>query len=414
MKPKISPTSPKSKIVSKTEVEKLYQDSLTKIEQPVKKSANGFLWHLFFVIIIGFLSGLLALLMVLAYGPDLPYLNKILGYNTSLNNIITFRKPIQATDSEIKKVITDNAATIVTIFDKKKSDQNLLSAYKINESRGTGFVLTADGYIVTSRDVVSTANDLVIIDNDSKSYEVNKVIFDPSSSLVFLKVNATSLKTVSLVSGKNLSVSDNIIILQKNNFGQTPLAVRASISSLDYTSGEPVRSSSEFFRSIALSEKLPDFFQKGVAFTVGGEAVGMVVGRDSITTVVPFYYIKNILSQVLSGENPLRPTLGVNYFNLADLIGLPEKMSQGYLNGALIYSDQQEVRPSVMPKGPAKKAGLEEGDIIIAVDGHKIDNVNDLSDYILDHQVGDLVSLTVVHKGMEIEKKVTLEEFTNK
>jgi serine protease Do len=414
MKSKISPTSPKSKIESKTEVENLYQDSLTKIEKPEKKSASGFLWYLFFVVIIGFLSGLLALLVVLAYGPEIPYLNKILNYNTSLNNIITSRKSIQTADGVIKKVTTDNAAAIVTIFDKKTPDQNLSSSYKINESRGSGFILTADGYIVTSRDVASTTNNLVIIDNDAKLYEVNKVIFDPSSSMAFLKIDAASLKTISLVSDENLSVSDNIIILQKSNFGQTPLAVKASISSLDYTSGESLRSSSEFFRSIALSETLPGFFQKGVAFTVDGEAVGMVIGRDSITTVVPFYYIKNIMSQVLSGENPLRPTLGVNYFNLADLVGLSETMSQGYFNGALIYSDQQEARPSLVPKGPAEKAGLEERDIITAVDGHKIDSVNDLSDYILDHKVGDLLSLTVAHKGVEIEKKVTLEEFTNK
>lgn len=414
MKSKISPTSPKSKIESKNEVENLYRANLTKIEKPGKKSANGYLWYLVFTIIIGFLSGLLGVLVILAYGQDIPYLNKILTYNSTLNNVITSRRSIQTTDVEIKKVITDQAATIVTIFDKKTAGQDLSSVYKMDENRGSGFILTTDGYIVTWREVATTTNDLVIIDSNSQLYEVNKIIFDPSSSLAFLKITAASLKTASLVPRSNLGVSDNLIVLQKNNFHEPPVAIKTSISSVDYTSGESLRSSEQFFRAIALSDILPDFFQKGVAFTADGEAVGLVSSQESTNTLVPFYFIKNIMSKVLSDQNASRPMLGVNYFNLADLVGLPASLPQGYSNGALIYSDNEETAPSIVPQSPAQKAGIVEGDIITAVDGQKIDALNDLSDYILDHQAGDLLSLTVVRNGAELKKKVTLDEFTTK
>jgi S1-C subfamily serine protease len=100
--------------------------------------------------------------------------------------------------------------------------------------------------------------------------------------------------------------------------------------------------------------------------------------------------------------------MGVRYVLITPEIAQRQKLPKDY--GALIVRGDTLSDVAVVPGGPADRAGLVENDIILSVDGVKVDEEHSLSGLLRNHQVGDTVSMQVYHKGEEKTVKVTLSE----
>jgi S1-C subfamily serine protease len=416
MKSKISPTSPKNAIESKNDLDELYREPLKKIEKPRQKVTNG-VWYLFFSALFGILGGVLGMLVLLSYGPDIPYLDKIISYGlTSPLYTVSVRNHQNAASADLTKLIAKNASAIVSIFEKKTVADDLTSAYQGWESRGNGFVLTNDGYIITTQNTATAKKDLVVITNDGALYTVDRNIIDPATHLAFLKVKATNLTTVGVAKLTDLAVADEIVLLKQNDLLQPPIVTSNSISSLTYAdklaNSSGILSSDQFNRSILLSNQLAPYFDSALAFSLTGDIIGITIHGDR-DVVIPFAEIKNIQENILNNTLPQRPILGVHYLTITSAVGLPSSMTQGLTKGVIITTDSEDTRPSIISKSPAQKAGLKKDDIILAVDKESIDATNDLADLILEHNPGDLITLSIVHNGKNSDVKITLDEQTN-
>ena len=103
----------------------------------------------------------------------------------------------------------------------------------------------------------------------------------------------------------------------------------------------------------------------------------------------------------------VRPYLGVRYVSIDAAMKDANNLSVDY--GVLVKAGQNPDELAVIPGSPADKAGIVENDIILEVDGVKLDDTNTLSSIIRQKNIGDVITLKILHKGAEKTVQVTLE-----
>jgi serine protease Do len=134
----------------------------------------------------------------------------------------------------------------------------------------------------------------------------------------------------------------------------------------------------------------------GVNTAVNTEAQG-------IGFAIPIDVAKPILAQALNGEELARPWIGVYYSVVTPAIAEEQGLPSEY--GALIGNANGE---AIFPGSPAEEAGLQAGDVIVAVDGERVDAETDLSTRILPHSPGDTITLRILRGNTTSEVEVTL------
>ncbi len=126
---------------------------------------------------------------------------------------------------------------------------------------------------------------------------------------------------------------------------------------------------------------------------------------QGIGFAIPINVARPILLLALGGKQLARPWIGVYYTPIDQQLAKDQGLAvdHGVLIGAAANG-----APGVFPGSPAEKAGLKDGDIVVAVDGNTIDAEHDLSSRVLPHVPGDTITLSVVRAGGTVEIKVTL------
>ncbi len=281
---------------------------------------------------------------------------------------------------------------------------------------GSGFIIESDGLIVTNRHVVlDEAARYTIVLASGKEYEATVLAKDPVLDVALLKIDATDLPTV------RLGDSDQI------RLGQTVIAIGNALAEFGNTVTQGVVSGIgrrvEAEDGQGQTELLDEAIQTDAAINPGnsggpllnltGEVVGIntaVSGRgQSVGFAIPINSVKKTIDSVREHGRIIRPWLGVRYTpvtpRLADANNLPVTY------GALIVRGDAEEELAVVPGSPADKAGLVENDIILEVQGDKLEDKDSLGKLIGKYTVGDSVKLKVLHDGEEKEITVVLTEF---
>jgi S1-C subfamily serine protease len=167
------------------------------------------------------------------------------------------------------------------------------------------------------------------------------------------------------------------------------------------------------------AETLRNLIQTDAAINPGNSggplvnSAGQVIGINTAVSTqaqglgfaIPIDVAKPIMQQAIDGEELARPWIGVYYTALSPAIAETEGLSVEY--GALIGS-ATDGQGGIFPDSPAEEAGLQDGDIITAVDGEPITAEADLATLILPHAPGDTVTLRVVRGSSTTEIEVTL------
>ncbi|MFH1559590.1 MAG: trypsin-like peptidase domain-containing protein, partial [Patescibacteria group bacterium] len=150
----------------------------------------------------------------------------------------------------------------------------------------------------------------------------------------------------------------------------------------------------------------------GPLLNIAGQAIGIntaiAQGAENIGFAIPINEVKNIYDNVKQYGRIVRPWLGVRYMPITKAIAEANKLEVDY--GVLIVRGEARTDLAVIPGSPADKAGLVENDIILEVNGQKLDENNLLSKVIAQLNPGDKVKLKVLHKGEEKIVEVVLEE----
>ncbi|HUY69480.1 MAG TPA: trypsin-like peptidase domain-containing protein [Candidatus Tyrphobacter sp.] len=278
---------------------------------------------------------------------------------------------------------------------------------------GTGFIVSSDGIILTNKHVASDPTaQYTVITNDGHKYSAKILARDPIQDLAVLKINAVGLPAVTLGDSDNLNLGQTAIAIG-NALGQFSNTVSVGVvSGLSRTiTASGASYGSETIRNVIQTDAaINPGNSGGPLLNLRGEVIGVdtavVNGAQNIGFAIPINQAKRDIAEVEQTGQIQTPFLGVRY--VAINASLAAQNNLPVTHGVLVQGDS--TGPAVIPNSPAAKAGLKSGDIILAVDGVEIDENNSLSDLIAKHNVGEIITLTLLRGGKQSTLKVTLEQ----
>lgn len=282
---------------------------------------------------------------------------------------------------------------------------------------GTGFFVTEDGMIITNRHVVSDARaEYTVITQDGKEYPAEILARDPNRDIAFIKVQGNGFPALTLGDSSSLKVGQTVIAIG-NSLGEFANSVsRGIVSGLgrDIVAGSYF-GESEYLRGIIQTDAaINPGNSGGPLLDIQGRVIGVntavAQGAENVGFALPIDSIKNSISQVKETGEIVTPFLGVRYVMVNEAIQAENNLRYDY--GALVLRGENRTDLAVIPGSPADKAGIEELDIILEVNGQKIEGENGLAEALSSFGVGETVTLLVSHNGEEKEVSVTLDKRT--
>lgn len=270
--------------------------------------------------------------------------------------------------------------------------------------QGSGFIVSADGYILTNNHVVQNADSVYVRTQDNREFTAQIVGTDPGTDIAVLKVEARNMPMLKLGNSDELRI------------GEWVMAVGSPLSeSLAHTVTQGIVSA-KGRANIQLID-LEDFIQTDAAINPGnsggpllnldGEVVGINTaiasrsgGFQGIGFAIPSNIAQRVMQSIIETGKVVRAYLGVTGSNL------DQTMAQGFglesAMGALVY----EVREG----SPADKAGLKDGDIILEMNGQKVQSFDQMRANIATKVPGTVVRMKVNRNGEIINLEITLAE----
>lgn len=280
---------------------------------------------------------------------------------------------------------------------------------------GSGFFVSAEGLIVTNKHVVSDQGaEYTVITTDGTEYTASVLGRDPANDIAILKVEGKDFPVLALGDSDKIRVGETAIAIG-NPLGEFSNSVSRGIIS-------GVKRNLDASSRFGDAERLLDIIQTDAAinpgnsggplFNLSGEVVGvsvaMAVGAENIAFALPINRVKYVIEQVRSTGKITTPYIGVRHVLVTEEIQKQNNLPFDY--GALVLRGQNITDLAVVPGSPADKAGITENDIILEVNGTKVDTDHPLLYRITAYVVGDEITLKVWHKGEIKDIKLSLEE----
>lgn len=369
----------------------------------------------FVSLIVGLVGGLGSIYL-------LSYDNGSLAKKLGVKNAVEL--PISTTTTE--KIVLEESNAIIGTSSKvspsvvsivsKQLYQDLFGRTYESSGAGTGFIITSDGLIITNKHVVSDENtEYTVVLADGKSYDAKVQSRDPYLDFAVIKIEAKDLPVVELGDSDNMEIGQWVIAIG-NALGQFQNTVTVGVIS---AKNRQINASDSTGQN---SETLDNLFQTDAAINSGnsggplvnlsGQVVGintaMASNAQGIGFAIPINTVKGAIESIKQTGKIVRPYLGVRYVMVTKDISEQNNLSVDY--GALVVRGISLGQVAVVPGSPADKAGLLENDIILEVNGERVDSDHGLVSLISQYKVGDQVTLKVLSKGDEKTLKVTLEE----
>lgn len=287
---------------------------------------------------------------------------------------------------------------------------------KVDVSGGSGFIVSSDGLILTNKHVVDTANiDYSVVLNDGTRLDATVLAKDPNLDVALLKIDKTGLPVVQLGDSSKAQVGETVIAIG-NVLGQYPNSVtKGVISGLSRTieAGGTAGGGSEVLQNtIQTDAAINQGNSGGPLLNLSGEVIGVNTAVSSqgqlVGFAIPINVVKTDITSVQASGKIVRPYMGIRYVAVTKEIQDANDLSVDY--GALIVRGSSSGELAVIPGSPADKAGLVENDIILEIDGQKINNDHSIVSILAEHKPGDTLSLKVFHDGDENTVQLTLGE----
>ena len=279
---------------------------------------------------------------------------------------------------------------------------------------GSGFFVSSDGLIVTNKHVVSeTGVDYTVFTNDGKKHTAKVIAKDSVLDVALIKIDGSGYSYLNFGNSDTLQIGQSVIAIG-NALGEFRNTVSVGVVSglaRSITAGDNMGNSETLDKVIQTDAAINPGNSGGPLLDLSGDVIGVNVavaqGSQNVGFALPINSIKSVIDSVKTTGKIVRPYLGIRYVAITPEMKDANNLSVDY--GVLVKGGQNQNELAVIPGSPADKAGIVENDIILEVNGVKLDDKTSLSSIIREKNVGDIVTLKILHKGTEKTVQMTLE-----
>jgi serine protease Do len=270
------------------------------------------------------------------------------------------------------------------------------------QSVGSGFILSSDGHILTNAHVVDEASEVLVKLSDKREFRAKVLGTDKRTDVALLKIDATGLPKVTIGDPEKLRVGEWVAAIGKP-FGLENTITAGIVSA----KGRDLPQENNLVPFIQTDVPINPGNSGGPLFNMKGEVVGMnslifsrTGGYMGLAFAIPIDVAMNVVKQLQEKGRVTRGRIGVQIQEVtketADAFGLSKT------TGALVNS--------VEKGGPADKAGVESGDIILKAEGRTVNSSSELPRIITQIRPGSKITLQVWRKGATKDLAVTVAE----
>ncbi len=398
----------------------------------MKELKNYFIVFVLIALVVGAVGGAAGSLFLKPYLANTDWGNKLL--NAGAAQMISEKRVYEVTEDSatidvVKKVSPSVVSVVITkelsnFYNMTGPDifgfpfqiaQPSQQKQKQEVGGGTGFVIGSDGLILTNKHVVSddTAEYSVVF-NDGKKYEAKVLGRDPVNDIAVLKIEAKDLPVIELGDSDQIEIGQTVIAIGNALSEYKNTVTKGLISGINrrIVAGDGYGSSEVLEEVLQTDAAINPGNSGGPLLNLAGQVIGINTavnnGGQSIAFAIPVNQAKNVIDSVKQFGRIVRPWLGIRYLVINKEFA--QKNNLKYEYGALIQRGAQATDVAVVPGSPADKAGLIENDIILEVNGVKLENDKNLAKEVSRYKPGDEISLKIFRKDGEKTIKVKLEE----
>ena len=373
-------------VVENTEKKENIKEDTTK-----KKSNKSIILYLIFTVI---LCGVCSFASVkIALNSDE---KKVVVYQGVNNETV-----VNSNSNDLTEVVSHISKTVVEVYTESVSYNSFYGEY-VTEGAGSGVIITSDGYIITNNHVIEGASSIKVTLSTGETYEAELIGTDSVSDIAVIKIAVDNLPSAVFGDSDKLQVAQNCIAIG-NPLGTLGGTVTTGIIS---ALSRDITIDGQKMTLLQTDTSINPGNSGGGLFNYSGELIGIVNAKSSgnniegIGFAIPINYVKEIAKQLIENGYVLGSgQLGIVAVNIDSI-----QMAWNYgVNNYGIYVKE-------VTGENAKKAGLVEGDLIVAVNGTETLSLEQLRAQINQHSAGDEVKLTIIRNKEKIAINITLEQ----
>ncbi|MCR6666939.1 MAG: DegQ family serine endoprotease [Methyloversatilis sp.] len=271
-------------------------------------------------------------------------------------------------------------------------------------SLGSGFIISADGYLMTNAHVVDEADEITVRLSDKREFRARVIGADKRTDVAVLKIDASGLPVVRFGDASKLKVGEWVVAIG------SPFGFESSVTAGIVSAKGRSLPQENFVPFIQTDVAINPGNSGGPLFNLRGEVVGInsqIYSRNGgfmgLSFAIPIDVAMDVQSQLRATGRVQRGRIGVVIQEvtkeLADSFGLPNA------EGALVSS--------VEPRGPAEKAGIEPGDVILRFDGKQVEKSGDLPRLVGGTKPGMASVAQIWRNGATRDIRVTVAELSD-
>ena len=271
---------------------------------------------------------------------------------------------------------------------------------------GSGVIIDPSGYILTNNHVVEKATTVKVTLLDKREFTAKVIGADPQTDVAVVKINTNDLPALPLGNSDSARVGDLCFAIG-NPFGYDHTVTMGIVSA----KGRSLETGTHIQNFIQTDAAINPGNSGGALINARGELIGMntaiitgggggfgEAGNIGIGFAVPVNLAKSVMDQIIKTGKVSRGYIGVTLQSLTP--ELAPQFGVQDTHGAIVNN--------ITPGGPGDKAGLKQGDVIVAIDGQKIADNSELTLAVTQHSPGQTVTLDVVRNGKSLKVPVTL------
>jgi len=307
---------------------------------------------------------------------------------------------------KVERVVQRSPLLDDPIFRRFFGDQQMfgIPRERVAQSLGSGVIVEADGVIVTNNQVIDGATEIVVALADRREFEAKVIAADPKTDLAILRIDPKGevLPALEFRDSDDLQVGELVLAIG-NPFGVGQTVTQGIVSALGRTDVGDADAQSFIQTDAAINPGNSG----GALVTMDGRLAGINTaifsksgGSVGIGFAIPSNLVAATVTSALSGKGIRRPWFGAGGGTVTSEVAQGLGMERPY--GVLVGQ--------IFPGGPAERAGLRTGDVIVRVDGREVNDPRALKFRIATRKLGETASLEVLRQGRPRTLTIPLAE----